>query len=220
MERPHVYRKTGSEQLTFDGRPIGHALLDFWRWSVSDLVSNATRGRFAEFVVGSAIGVDFSRVREEWQAWDLTTAAGLRIEVKSAAYVQSWHQKKHSSISFSIKASQYWDAETNMISEQVGRFSDLYVFCILSHLDPATIDPLRMEQWEFHVVATSLIDGYQRSQHSITLPSLKKLVERDPDRAAGPLRHGELAAAVSRIGRTASARRLAERPPGARAATP
>ena len=55
-------------------------LLDFWSWSASDLVSNATRGRLAEFIVANALGVE-SGIREEWAAYDLATATGIKIEV-------------------------------------------------------------------------------------------------------------------------------------------
>jgi len=50
--------KTGLEKLTFQGNELEYNLLDFWRWSVSDILSNATRGRFAEFIVGTAIGLN------------------------------------------------------------------------------------------------------------------------------------------------------------------
>ena len=50
--------KTGNEPLTIQGEALNSTLLDFWRWSVSDLVSNATRGIFAEFLVAKALGIN------------------------------------------------------------------------------------------------------------------------------------------------------------------
>lgn len=82
--------KTGSEVFHASRQALGFALHDFWRWSVSDLVSNATRGRLAEFIVASALGIS-SDVRDEWSPYDLLSPEGLKIEVKSAAYIQSWH---------------------------------------------------------------------------------------------------------------------------------
>jgi len=35
-------QKTGDERLTFKDRETGLKLLDFWQWSVSDLVSTDT----------------------------------------------------------------------------------------------------------------------------------------------------------------------------------
>jgi len=50
--------KVGNEYLTDNRKMTEYNLLDFWRWSVSDILSNATRGRFAEFIVGTAVGQD------------------------------------------------------------------------------------------------------------------------------------------------------------------
>ena len=137
--------KTGKESLTNNGENTNYDLFDFWRWSVSDILSNATRGRFAEFVVGTAVGLNPENLRDEWDAYDLTTDNGIKIEVKSSAYIQSWNQKRFSAISFSIKPARYWDAKTNITSEPT-RHADLYVFCHLKHKDQNTIEPLKMEQ--------------------------------------------------------------------------
>ena len=166
--------KTGLEKLSFDGQEISYSLLDFWKWSVSDILSNATRGCLAEFIVGTAIGLNPNDLRNEWDAYDLNSKDNIKIEVKSAAYIQSWNQKDYSKISFSIKKARFWDAESNMRQEKASRHADLYVFCLLKHLDQKTIDPLKLEQWEFYVVPTYQLDNYQRSQSSITLNSLKK----------------------------------------------
>src|SRR5512143_1909861 len=101
--------KTGEEQITLHGKSIGFSLVDFWKWSVSDLVSNVTRGRLAEFIVASSLGIDLKIARDEWQAYDLITADGKKLEVKSAAYVQSWFQKRLSSIIFTTRATRHWD---------------------------------------------------------------------------------------------------------------
>ena len=66
-------------------------LKHFWEWSASDLMSNATRGILAEFLVAAAIGQS-GGVRSEWDAYDLQTTSGLKLEVKSSAYLQSWRQ--------------------------------------------------------------------------------------------------------------------------------
>ncbi|MEX2603639.1 MAG: hypothetical protein WD361_05530 [Gracilimonas sp.] len=169
--------KTGNEYLTENGVNTKYNLLDFWRWSVSDILSNATRGRFAEFIVGTAVGLNPENLRDEWDAYDLTTENGIKIEVKSAAYIQSWNQKSFSNISFSIKPARYWDAETNMHNNEPKRHADIYVFCHLKHKDQNTIDPLKMEQWNFYVLPTYRLDNYERSQSSITINSLKKLTK-------------------------------------------
>ncbi len=167
-------QKTGNEPLSFDHQDIGLKLVDFWQWSVSDLISNATRGRFAEFIVASALNINLGIVRDEWGAYDLESPEGIKIEVKSAAYLQAWNQNDFSKISFSIKPSIYLDSETFKKTES-RRHADLYVFCLLNHKDKATLDPMKLDQWEFFVVSTAMLDNYKRSRSSITLKSLENL---------------------------------------------
>lgn len=167
--------RTGEEPLVNNNKALNFSLLDFWRWSVSDILSNATRGRFAEFIVATATNIDITKVRDEWSAYDLETPEGIKIEVKSAAYVQSWFQRALSKISFSTKAALYWDSLTNKQSEIARRSADVYVFCLLHHDNKQTIDPLNLDHWEFYVLATEELNKYTRSQHSITLKSLQGL---------------------------------------------
>jgi hypothetical protein len=184
LEAIKVKPKSGKERFAVGSRLLNVRLEDFWRWSVSDLVSNATRGRLAEFIVAMALEIDLkSSVRSEWDAYDLETSDGVKIEVKSCAYIQSWRQTRHSTISFSIRPSRHWDSSTNVFSDTIKRQADLYVFCLLKHMDE-DIDPMRLEQWEFYVVPTEKLNTYPRSQSSITLRSLQTLTD--------PVNYGQL----------------------------
>jgi len=180
LEKIQVVLKDGHEPLMSAQQATTFALHHFWRWSVSDLLSNATRGVFAEFIVATATGIDITQPREEWSAFDLTTPDGIRLEIKSAAYLQSWNQRELSKISFSTKLSLYWDSTTNRQETVAKRHADVYVFCLLHHEDKLTVDPLNLDQWEFYVLATKQLNEYTRSQHSITLKSLKALAKPVP----------------------------------------
>ena len=175
LDKIHATLKSGNEQLSYDGYPLEFSLLDFWRWSVSDILSNATRGRFAEFIVATAINIEKTALRDEWSAYDLETPDGIKLEIKSAAYLQSWFQKRPSKISFSTRAASYWDSLTNALSIEKQRHADVYVFCLLHHMDKATVDPLNLNQWEFYVLATKELNEYTGSQNSISLAALQKL---------------------------------------------
>jgi hypothetical protein len=166
--------KNGNEPLVYK-KALPFTLVDFWKWSVSDLISNATRGRLAEFIVATAVGVDLNIPRDEWAAFDLISPDGIKIEIKSAAYLQSWFQKKLSLISFSIKPALYWDGATNVQSKTKARHADVYVMCLLETKDQEKIDPLDLEQWKFYVLSVDAVNNYKRSQMSITLNSLEKL---------------------------------------------
>lgn len=169
--------KSGEENLTFNGENIGYKLINFWQWSTSNILSNATRGKFAEFMVGTAIELDSNTIRDEWSAYDLESKEGVKIEVKSASYIQSWKQKNYSNISFSIKPSKHWDPEIGILRGSEKRHADVYVFCLLKNKDQKNIDPVKLEQWSFFVLPTYRIDGYKRSQRSITINSLSKQVK-------------------------------------------
>lgn len=166
--------KRGDEVLHDKTRPIGPTLHDFWRWSASDLLSNATRGVLAEFIVASALGLD-SGTRSEWDSVDLCTTEGARIEVKSAAYLQSWAHQRLSTISFDIRPTRGWDFTTGRYSDRVCRQADIYVFCLLNHVDKSTVDPLDVSQWQFFLVRTSVLDALLPAQKRVRLGRLLRL---------------------------------------------
>ena len=106
-QRLKVKSKTGEECFfSSEGLP-GPPLLNFWQWAFSDISTNSMRGIVAEFIVASALGVS-RNFRNPWLEYDLTTRSGLKIEVKSAAYLQSWPQSKESPITFSVAKSRKW----------------------------------------------------------------------------------------------------------------
>jgi hypothetical protein len=172
-------RKTGREPLTSGSTALGVELADFWAWSSSDLLGNTQRGILAEFIVARALGIATDGVREEWATWDLTTPCGIKVEVKSAAYIQSWGQKALSAISFSTRRTVAWDAVTGIYNKDSRRHADVYVFALFAHQDKSSANPLDVDQWRFFVVPTATLDGRPRSQHSVTLNSLKALCGGD-----------------------------------------
>lgn len=180
LDRIKTYPKTGQEQLFYNDKLLGFSVLAFWRWSYSDILSNTIRGRFAEFIVATALDLDLAALRDEWSAYDLRTPDGIKIEVKCSAYIQSWYQRVISKILFSTKPALYWDSITAEFGTTKQRNADVYVFCLLHHSNQATIDPLNMDQWEFYVLATVELNNYERSQHSITLKSLQRLTQVIP----------------------------------------
>ena len=66
---------------------------------------------------------------------------------------------------------------TNKFTTEKKRHANVYVFCLLNHVNKVTIDPLYMDQWEFYVLSTKELNNYKRSQHSIMLKSLKGLTK-------------------------------------------
>jgi hypothetical protein len=153
-------RLSGAEKFTSQQRELEFSPLDFWCWAVSDVASNATRGVLAEFVVAKALGID-TVIRDEWDDYDLLTKDGVKIEVKSSAYIQSWNQKKPSTPIFDIaKRKHYTDPETGEYRkyDEPRRVADIYIFALMKGAITKTSDPLDLDNWEFYVVPTSVID--------------------------------------------------------------
>ena len=128
----------------------------------------------AEFIVASALGLDMD-VRTEWDAYDFKTGEGLKIEIKSAAYLQSRKQEKLSDIRFGIALTQGWYADTNKVSEEIKRHADIYIFCLLAHKDKRTVDPLNLSQWKFYILETSKLDEKVKNQKTLGFSGLLKL---------------------------------------------
>lgn len=174
LGRIEVTAKHGNEPFRAGNDNLGFTLKDFWTWGVSDLLCNLMRGHLAEFIVGKAIGSP-GIVRNEWAAYDLMTKEGLKIEVKSAAYLQTWEQDHYSNIQFNIEKTKELDVVKGVYHGEPRRWADVYVFAVLAHKDKATVEPMDVKQWEFYVLPVSVLDGRMRSQHSITLKTLNDL---------------------------------------------
>ena len=158
------------------GTPTDYTLFDYWQWSGSDLLSNTQRGIIAEFLVAKALGVANSP-RLEWGWYDLASATGQKIEVKSASYHQSWSQDRPSDIRFNISPAQrLWDPDTNTSTyhDKPVRASAAYVFCLLGSLEHTEPNPLDIDQWAFYVIRTNDLP----EQKTIGINPLKALVKR------------------------------------------
>lgn len=176
MKYPKILttKKSGREKFLFSERETDFDVLSFWSWSSSELLGNALRGVLAEFIVAKAIGAK-AQLREEWDAFDLESTEGIKVEVKSSAYIQSWDQTKLSTISFDIRPTRLWLGESKGYSESIIRQADVYVFCIYAHQEKASANALNLDHWEFYVLPTATLNKLSSTQKSIGLSRLLKL---------------------------------------------
>lgn len=166
---------TGQEILIATGLDIPEAtVLEFWQWAFSDLKANNLRGIFAEWLVSRLLQID-PPVRDAWAAWDLMTLEGVKIEVKAAAYLQTWEQKKHSAIVFSGLKGQSWHPLEGYSGTSTYN-ADLYIFCLQTEKDAANWNPLDLSQWRFYVLPQK--DLAARNLKTISLSSLSKMVSQ------------------------------------------
>jgi hypothetical protein len=105
LGRLQVIRLTWQEHFHRDGAELPFDVLGFWQWAFSDVAGNALRGVLAEYLVACALSVG-SGTRTEWDAYDIRTRQRVKVEVKSAAYLQSWRQSKLSIITFGMALTQ------------------------------------------------------------------------------------------------------------------
>ncbi len=172
MELPEIKTKIklGTEKFCFQNNDLNFDISDFWRWNQSDLIENRTRGILAEFLVKKALGIS-NEARIEWDAYDLITETGIKIEIKSASYIQSWEQQEYSNIKFNIRRTVDYENSENVLRRQ----SDYYVFCLLKTKNQKILNPMDLAQWDFYVLKTEILNEKVGNQKTIGLNPLLKL---------------------------------------------
>lgn len=173
LEEIKTTPKSPHESFQFGGHNLNFSVVDFWIWNQSNLIENRNRGILAEYIVRQALEIT-TPTRLEWDSYDLRTDRGVKIEVKSAAYIQSWKQSKFSAISFDISKTKTLLSD-NTYSTEYSRQSNLYIFCLLQHIDQQTIDPLNLDQWTFYVIPAEVLEAKFPNQKSIRLSTLEKI---------------------------------------------
>jgi hypothetical protein len=169
--RIYTKRKNGTEPFCGAKRS---KLQDYWAWAHSDLVANTERGVLAEYIVGLSLGC-LGEVRTEWDAYDLLTTNGVKVEVKASGYIQTWEQKNLSSPYFGIRKTYgSQDGGATFVGDK-RRQADVYVFCVHAHSDQKTVNALDLSQWEFYVLSSRVLDEKVPEKKSIGLPLLLKI---------------------------------------------
>jgi hypothetical protein len=116
--------------------------------------------------------VDAPRI--EWESVDLHYR-GFKVEVKSAAECQSWHQANASPILFSIRKATEWNRETGKFQGQRTRCADVYVVCHYPERDKTKANVLDVLAWDVYVGATEDLNRRFGDAKSIRLAALKKI---------------------------------------------
>ena len=178
---------TGNEKFIFKDKDLGKTMLNFWSWAYSDLIRNVNRGAFAEFVVREAMNTQCRNTpprtdfRVSMDAYDLLSPDGIRVEVKSSAYIQAWESEHPARISFRIAPTKSLDSSGNYSADsQYCRHSDVYVFCVWTAMSREQ-NILDLSLWDFYVIATKTLDQKVPNQKTITFQSLLSLQPRKVD---------------------------------------
>lgn len=205
------------------GQVTPDELMDFRRWALTDLALNINRGRFAEWLVGRALGAIAPDSYQIGFASHDLDYEDHKIEVKSSARGQSWPQKRPSAVSWGIAPSQ-WRWDDPLPGEDEGswkrldppqRVADTYVFCCLEPypLPNGLVDRnsavTNLENWRFWVASRETLDERFGTNKSVSRGQIEAV--------ATPLRWCGIRTAVDSALATARQRPLpgdAPQPPG------
>ncbi|MCZ0939273.1 MAG: hypothetical protein OXJ55_11590 [Caldilineaceae bacterium] len=153
----------------------------FQRWALGNLTGNLNRGLFAEWLVGTALGViKDGDARAEWGAFDLRYG-NVTIEVKASGRSQDWNRASRSTPRFDIAPRKWtWDAaaDTWKPLNPPRRLADVYVFC-LHNAEPATNENVQdPDCWTFWVIPTRKLNEELGEQKSLGLSTLDSLTNK------------------------------------------
>ncbi len=165
-----------------DGKPAiingkNSKILDFWQTMFSRLESNTLRGKVGEYIVSWALSVD-NRPQDPWQAFDLLSPNGKRIEVKTTSFVQDWeHGEENRTPKFVIKPTRNYTSDKGL-AKDTSYNADIYVLCYYSWLDKKTTDVTNLNHWKFWVFSLKELLNIFDGHHSITVKKLESLGHR------------------------------------------
>ena len=163
---------TGDEKFEFNGKETDLNILEMWRWKYSDIYD--IKSILAEYIVEKALGLEKSQNVGTWTLYDIKYR-DTRIEVKETSYFHSWDkvgEKRSKQRTFGItKAySKYKDS-----SSPFERQNDIYVFCLNTGYEREESYPLNLNNWEFYVIPTKVINQMCKDNKTIGLNVVRKL---------------------------------------------
>ena len=165
---------TGKEAFVFEGETVGFDFLDFWRFHYSNIYD--LQDKIAEFIVSKALGVNEAQNDQYWTLWDVSYR-NKRIEVKETSYYHSFNQegKVSRQRTFGItKANGSYDSAKSGNNEFC-RQNDVYVFCLNTGDTKESSNPLNLNNWEFYIVPTAIINEKCGDNKTISLGRIKGL---------------------------------------------
>jgi hypothetical protein len=155
---------------------------DFWQWTYSDILINKNREDFGLFLVAHALELT-KMPRIDWGLVELRYRK-KKIAVRTSGYIQGWRQKVPKRILFDISPKTGLDAKRDDSLTFRNREAEVYIFCVHTAREVAKADMLDLNQWQFYMVRTSVLDSL--------LPSKKKIGIRQLKQLASPIHHEKL----------------------------
>lgn len=172
-ERITRKKLTGKEIFMFDGHEVGFNLLDFWSFEYSNVYD--LQDEIAEFIVAKALGINLPHNKERWTLYDILYR-DTRIEIKETSYYHPWNENGNISNrrTFGIgKAHSLYEFPDE--TDKYERQNDLYIFCVVNGENRDTSNPLMLNNWDFYIVPTSIINEKCNENKTISLSRICSL---------------------------------------------
>ena len=157
-------------------------ILDFWKWACSDIVIPSNRDDFALFLVANALELT-KMPRIYWENSDLRYRK-KKINIKTAAFIEHWKQKRLKRLSFDISPKRGADAATQGSLTYRNRYPEIYIFAVLNQKELKNIDVLDLDQWQFYIVKTEALDRAHFDTRKLGVRALNNL--------ASPVHHSRI----------------------------
>jgi hypothetical protein len=160
-------------KFIFDDNDTGLTLLDFWKFRYCNIFD--LQESIAEFIVAKALGKETADNLEYWTLYDIDYR-GKRVEVKETSYYHPWNKDGKVSMqrTFGItKANSSYGDKTH--ENRYERQNDVYVFCLNTGFTAEESYPLNLNNWEFYIVPTKVINEKCENQKTVSLQRIKQL---------------------------------------------
>lgn len=163
----------GKEKFIHNNKELDFGIFDFWIYKYSNIYN--LQEVIAEFIVEKALGLNKSQNTDSWTLFDILYR-DTRIEIKETSYYHPWNEngKISKQRTFGItKANSNYDNsnEPNKFERQ----NDIYVFCLNTGTTKESSNPMNINNWEFYIVPTSVINEVCGNNKTISLGRVKKL---------------------------------------------
>lgn len=165
----------GNEKFILNNSKLDFGILDFWIYKYSNIYN--MQEVIAEFIVEKALKIEKSYNTDYWTLFDILYR-NCRIEIKETSYYHPWNEngKVSNQRTFGItKANSNY--EDNGIENKFERQNDIYVFCLNTGTTKESSNPMNLNNWEFYIVPTSIINEKCGNNKTINLNRVRQLTK-------------------------------------------
>lgn len=165
----------GKEKFTLNNEPLDFSMMDFWQYKFSNIYN--LQEVIAEFIIEKALGLDKSQNTDSWTLYDILYR-NYRIEVKETSYYHPWNENGKISMQrtfgITMANSNYEEDGENRYERQ----NDIYVFCLNIGTTKETSNPMNLNNWEFYIIPTKVINDNCGNNKTISLGKVRKLTDK------------------------------------------